>query len=70
MREGRANNVLDALAADARIPFDRSQLDSLIGNPMEFTGEAREQVGRVVAMVANAIKLWSQSVQYKAGPIR
>lgn len=70
MREGRANNVLDALAADARIPFDRSQLDSLIGNPMEFTGEAREQVGRVVAMIENATKLWSQSVQYKAGPIR
>ena len=49
MREGKSNNFLNAISQDNRIPFDRSALDALIGNPLEFTGDARQQVARVVS---------------------
>ena len=48
MREGKANSLLDALAADIRIPLDRAALDALISDPIEFTGDARQQIARVV----------------------
>jgi adenylosuccinate lyase len=70
MREGRANNLLDALAGDERIPFKRSELDALIGNPMEFTGDAREQVARVVATIEAITKKNSVAASYKPGSIR
>ncbi len=41
--EGRDNDLLDRLAADERIPFDREELSGLLGNYQEFTGRATEQ---------------------------
>ena len=70
MREGKANNLLDALAGDERIPFKRSELDALIGNPIEFTGDAREQVARVVATIEAITKKYSAAAIYKPGSIR
>jgi adenylosuccinate lyase len=70
MREGKSNNVLDALAADARIPFDRAALDALIGAPIDFTGDARAQIGRVIARVEDVTKRFSSAATYKPGSIR
>jgi adenylosuccinate lyase len=70
MREGYANSLLDALAADARIPFDRAQLAALIGRPLEFTGDARGQVSRVVARIEKVSKEFSSAATYKPGSIR
>ena len=70
MREGRPNNVLDALGADNRIPFDRAALDALIGNPLDFTGDARSQVSRVVARVESITKKFPTAASYKPGSIR
>jgi adenylosuccinate lyase len=70
MREGRPNNVLDALGTDDRIPFDRAALDALIGNPIEFTGDARSQVSRVVARVESITKKFPTAASYKPGSIR
>jgi adenylosuccinate lyase len=70
MREGRPNNVLDALAADNRIPFDRAALDALIGNPIDFTGDARSQVSRVVARIESITKKFPTAASYKPGSIR
>ncbi len=70
MREGNPNNLLDALAGDDRIPFNRSELDGLIGSPIEFTGDAREQVSRVVARVEAITKKFPQAASYKPGSIR
>jgi adenylosuccinate lyase len=70
MREGKSNNLLDALAGDDRIPFNRSELDALIGNPIEFTGDAREQVSRVVARIEKITVQFPAAATYKPGSIR
>jgi adenylosuccinate lyase len=70
MREGKANLLLDVLAADARIPFDRAELAALIGRPLEFTGDARGQVSRVVARIEKVSKEFPSAATYKPGSIR
>ena len=70
MRQGLPNNVLDALGADSRIPFDRAGLDALIGNPIDFTGDARSQVSRVVARIESITKKFPTAASYRPGSIR
>jgi adenylosuccinate lyase len=70
MREGKANNFLDAIAGDARIPFKRAELDALIGNQLEFTGDARQQVARVVSRIDAITSAHPAAVQYKPALIR
>jgi adenylosuccinate lyase len=70
MRQGLPNKVLDALGADSRIPFDRAGLDALIGNPIDFTGDARSQVSRVVARIESITKKFPTAAGYKPGSIR
>jgi adenylosuccinate lyase len=70
MREGNPNSLLDALAADNRIPFDRIALADLIGRPIEFTGDAREQVSRVVARVEKVTEKFLSAATYKPSAIR
>ncbi|CAB4333772.1 MAG: adenylosuccinate lyase [Actinobacteria bacterium] len=70
MREGKANNFLDAIASDVRIPFKREELDALIGNPMEFTGDARHQVARVVHRIDAITSAHPAAAQYKPAFIR
>ena len=70
MREGKANNFLDAISDDARIPFKRSELDALIGNPLEFTGDARQQVARVVSRIDAITSAHPAAAQYKPHNIR
>jgi len=70
MREGKPNNFLAAISSDDRIPFDRAALDSLIGNPLEFTGDARQQVARVVSRIEAISSAHPAAAQYKPGAIR
>ena len=70
MREGNPNNFLDAIAGDDRIPFNRAALDALIGNPLEFTGDARQQVARVVSRIEAISAAHPAAAQYKPGSIR
>ncbi|MSO24704.1 MAG: adenylosuccinate lyase [Actinobacteria bacterium] len=70
MREGKPNNFLDAISRDDRIPFDRVALDALIGNPLEFTGDARQQVTRVVSRIEAITSAHPAAAQYKPGSIR
>jgi adenylosuccinate lyase len=70
MREGQANTMLDALAADARIPLDRSALDQLISAPLEFTGDARQHIARVVSRIEAITSAHPAAAQYKPGSIR
>ena len=70
MREGKANNFLDAISDDARIPFKRAELDALIGNPLEFTGDARQQVARVVSRIDAITSAHPAAAQYKPHNIR
>jgi adenylosuccinate lyase len=70
MREGKPNNFLAALDADERIPFKRAELDALIGNPIEFTGDARQQVARVVTRIDAITSAHPAAAQYKPHQIR
>jgi adenylosuccinate lyase len=70
MREGKANTLLDALAADARLPLDRAALDALISKPIEFTGDARQQIARVVDRIDAITSAHPAAAQYKPHSIR
>jgi len=70
MREGKGNSLLDDLANDARLPLDRTALDLLISTPLEFTGDARQQVARVVNRIDAITSAHPAAVQYKPGSIR
>ncbi len=70
MREGAANTLLDDLAGDRSLPLDRAALDLLISTPLEFTGDARQQVARVVIRIDAITSAHPAAVQYKPGSIR
>jgi len=70
MREGKKNTLLDDLAADDRLPLDRAALDLLISKPIEFTGEARQQIARVIARIDVITSTHSAAAQYKPNSIR
>ena len=70
MREGKANTLLDALAADSRLPLDRAALDALISKPIEFTGDARQQIARVVDRIDAITSAHPAAAQYKPHSIR
>jgi adenylosuccinate lyase len=70
MREGKKNQLLDYLAADDRLPFDRAELDALISNPLEFTGEAHAQTERVINRIEAITSAYPAAAQYEPSPIR
>jgi adenylosuccinate lyase len=70
MREGKANTLLDDLANDPSFPLDLSALNKLVSTPLEFTGDARQQVARVVNRIDAITSAHPAAVQYKPGSIR
>ena len=70
MRDGKKNTLLNDLANDDRLPIDRAALDILVSDPIEFTGDARQQVARVVNRIGAITSAHPAAVQYKPGSIR
>jgi adenylosuccinate lyase len=70
MRDGKANTLLDDLAADARIPLDKDVLTKLISAPLEFSGDAREQIARVLARIEVITAAHPAAAKYSPGAIR
>jgi adenylosuccinate lyase len=71
MRDGRTDNdLLDRLAADARVPLSRADLDALIADPLDFTGDARGQVTRVATRVEAVVNRYPEASGYRPGVIR
>jgi adenylosuccinate lyase len=70
IREGKANTFFDELAADSRIPLDRSALDQLIGEPLDFAGDAQHQITRIVNRVNAITSQFKEASQYAAESIR
>lgn len=70
MREGKNNTLINDLANDLRIPLDRNALELLISKPLDFTGDAQEQVARVVSRIDAITAVHTAAVQYKPGSIR
>jgi adenylosuccinate lyase len=70
MREGKANNLFAAIAADSRVPLDAAALAALIKDPIEFTGDARQQITRVIKRIEVITKTNATAAKYKPGSIR
>lgn len=66
---GDGNTVLDRLAADARLGINRADLESLIAEPLEFTGAARDQVAAVAAQVSKLVASTPGAATYRPEPI-
>lgn len=70
MREGKTNRLLEALGADSRIPLDANELAALIDEPIDFTGDARAQVARVVKRIEAITVSHAEAAKYRPGSIR
>ena len=70
IREGKANAFFDDVAADSRIPLNRSALDQLIGQPLDFAGDVQQQINRVVNRVNVITSQFKEASQYEAELIR
>ncbi|MFT4084930.1 MAG: adenylosuccinate lyase [Nocardioides sp.] len=70
MRAGQAeNDVFAKLAADERLGLTSAQLDSLVAEPIAFTGAARTQVARVCARVGEIVERYPEAAGYAPGEI-
>ncbi|WP_431902038.1 adenylosuccinate lyase [Amycolatopsis thermoflava] len=70
MREkGADNDLLDRLAADARVPLDRAGLEQLLADRISFTGVAPAQVAAVVARVEDVLERFPEASKYVPQPI-
>jgi adenylosuccinate lyase len=70
MRQGQAvNDVFERLAADQRLGLTREQLESLVAEPITFTGAAVSQVETVVRRVAEVTARHPQAAAYSPGAI-
>ncbi|MEV1179006.1 adenylosuccinate lyase [Nonomuraea sp. NPDC049784] len=66
---GAANELLDRLAADARFPLERIQLDGLLADRVSFTGAAADQVEAVAQRVGEVVAAHPQAAAYRPGAI-
>jgi adenylosuccinate lyase len=62
-------DLLDRLAVDGRLPLDRATLDSLVGDPSVFAGNASAQVAAVVERVAVVVAARPRAAAYDPEPI-
>jgi adenylosuccinate lyase len=71
MRESGAegNDLFDRLASDPRLGLDQAALRSLVDEPITFTGDAAEQVRRVVARVEAVAATHPEAATYLPSPI-
>jgi len=70
IQNGGANDLLQRIAADSRIPLDLPALEALIAAPLDFTGVAREQTLQVIAKVAEVTARYPKAANYQPGAIR
>ena len=70
MRAGRADNdLLARLAADPRLGLSTDQLDSLVADPITFTGAAVAQTQAVCRRVAEVVGRHPEAAAYSPGSI-
>jgi adenylosuccinate lyase len=68
--EGRTDNdLLERLANDPRFPLQRTDLDALVGEPLGFTGAARQQVADVVGRIEVVVAKYPEAAAYIPSPI-
>jgi adenylosuccinate lyase len=70
MRAGLAeNDLFERFGADPRLGLDRDQIASLVADPIEFTGAARDQVAAVVRRVEEVLATDPDAAGYAPGAI-
>jgi adenylosuccinate lyase len=69
MRDGAEPDLLDRLAADPRLPLDRTALEEALADRRAFTGAARSQVDDVVAAVDELVSSYPEAAKYTPGAI-
>ena len=69
MREGADNDLIDRLAADARLGLDRGAIDAAIANPLDLVGLAPSQVHAFVAAVELVAAADPEAAAYRPGDI-
>jgi adenylosuccinate lyase len=69
-QSGRESSLIDALAADSRIPLDKPALELLLANRSEFLGNAEIQTARVIKRIKSAIAPFPNATTYKPAEIR
>jgi adenylosuccinate lyase len=71
MREKGAerNDLLDRLAGDERLGLSRSELATLVAEPLTFTGAAGAQVADVLRRIEQVALAHPEAAAYQAGPI-
>jgi adenylosuccinate lyase len=70
MRQGQAeNDVFARLAADDRLGLTAEQLDSLVADPITFTGVAVAQTQAVCRRVAEVVGRYPEAAAYAPGAI-
>jgi adenylosuccinate lyase len=63
------NDLLEKLAADPRLDFTVEQLNSLLAQPIEFTGAAKQQVRVLADRVEVLTARYPDAVDYQPGGI-
>jgi adenylosuccinate lyase len=63
------NDLLERLGRDERFPLTETQLQSLLTEPLDFVGDARRQVARVVARVEGVVERHPAAATYQPEPI-
>ena len=70
MRQGlAANDLFERLGADPRLGLDRGQIETLVADPIEFTGAARDQVATVASRIEAALATDPAAAAYVPGAI-
>jgi len=69
-QSGKDSSLIDALAADSRIPLDKPALELLLANRSEFLGNAEIQTARVIKRIKSAIAPFPNATTYKPAEIR
>ncbi len=63
------NDLLDRLAADARLPLDRDALEALVADPAAFVGAAPRQVAAFATTVAQITAVHPAAARYRPAAI-
>ena len=69
-RAGGDAKLFELIAKDSRIPLDESELQALLSDPLEFTGNAASQIERVLVRIEKAIASIPSAKSYKPTQIR
>lgn len=65
----RTNDLFDRLAAEPSLGLSRDELQALVSQPLELTGDAGAQVARVAERVAQLVEADPRAAAYRPGHV-